>query len=95
MDKRGLSDLSPADLQEWRRNPVSAVLLGHLQHERTLALESIAASIREQRHHDAALMAGGLNLIDDVWDRLHPPEPPPQEEEEPYVDPGTIVEPVK
>lgn len=93
MDKATLSDLKPADLQEWRALPVSVLLLEHLQRERADALEVIAKKVQEGERQEAVLAAGWLACLDAVWSTLHPPEPAPPEPEESWEDPGTIKEP--
>lgn len=93
MDKATLSDLPPAALREWLALPPGRLLLEHLQDEEAKALDFIAAETRANRHHDAALAAGGLEAVRSLWEALHPPDPPAPEPEEPWVDPATIVRP--
>jgi hypothetical protein len=68
-------------------------LLAHLEHQRDLTRVAVADYVFDGQEAKARIATGGLRVLEQTVALFYPPEPLPQEEEEPFVDPGSIPPP--
>lgn len=79
------------DLAEWRRLPISGLLLRRLHEERDFALEHIANCVDDGKFDEAKITKGGLNLVRSLLAALYPqPQTMNEAQPEPDADPSPL-----
>ena len=82
-----LLDLSEEDILPWRGQPISRLLLAHLESEREKTRSAICFMVANNDVEAARVASGGLANIENVIGLLHPPKRILPEVEEEFVDP--------
>jgi hypothetical protein len=49
--------------------------------------------VAKEKFSLASRAQGWLSCLEDIWSKLHPPENPSVDPDEPFIDPATIREP--
>jgi len=60
----------------------------HLKREKQTALEAIASYCHGGSPHEAVVASGGVRVIDNLLELLHPPPKPVDESEPEFIDPA-------
>ena len=87
-------DLGDKDLAPWRALPVSRLLLAWLDEERSRQLDYIANCVASGEDRAAAVASGGLAVIRTLIAGAYPPVLEEPADEEPFVDPASIIRPM-